>query len=160
MKRKIIIICTTILVVIGLALLLIFNFKDKEKVAIKPETFKDILEKNGYIIFETTSQFENFDDYITKSYAAQKDDIQIEFYELSSEENAVNMYNANKEKYVPRDKNTPRKSKYPTSNYSNYSTTIEGKYKYMARIDSTFVYIDVDESYQKDVNKIMKKIGY
>ena len=95
-----------------------------------------------------------------EAYIAQKDDYQIEFYKLSSEENAVNMYDTNKAKFETQKGNNATSTNANMKNYSTYSLNSNGKYKYISRIDDTFVYVDVDENNKEAIRDIIKEIGY
>ena len=85
---------------------------------------------------------------------------QIEFYELSNEENAISMHNTNKTKFESQKSNASASATASMNNYSTYSLTTNGKYKYLSRINNTLVYVDVDENYKDIVKDIMKEIGY
>lgn len=159
MKKALIIIGIIVVVVVGIVLV-VFNTLNKEKTPISADTFNTIMEGKGYVMTDTTIQFAQYGSLMTKSYAAQKNDYQIEFYELSTDENAISMYNTNKTKFESQKSNASASATASMNNYSTYSLTTNGKYKYLSRIDNTLVYIDVDESYKDIVKDIMKEIGY
>ena len=159
MKKALIIIGIIVIVLVGI-ILVVFNTLNKEKTPISANTFNTTMESKGYIMTDTTSQFAQYGNYMSKSYAAQKTGYQIEFYELSSEENAISMYNTNKTKFESQKSNASASATASMNNYATYSLTTNGKYKYLSRIDNTLVYIDVDESYKDVVKDIMKEIGY
>lgn len=159
MKKALIIIGIIVIVLVGIVLV-VFNTLNKEKTPISANTFNTTMESKGYIMTDTTSQFAQYGNYMSKSYAAQKTGYQIEFYELSSEENAISMYNTNKTKFESQKSNASASATASMNNYATYSLTTNGKYKYLSRIDNTLVYIDVDESYKDVVKDIMKEIGY
>ncbi len=45
-------------------------------------------------------------------------------------------------------------------NYSTYSLTTNGKYKYLSRIDNTLIYIDASDDYKDAIKDIIKELGY
>lgn len=157
MKKALIIIGIIVAVLVGIVL---FNNFNKEKTPISADTFNTIMESKGYVMTDTTIQFAQYGSLITKSYAAQKSGYQIEFYELSTDENAISMYNTNKTKFESQKTNASTSATASMNNYSTYSLTTNGKYKYLSRINNTLVYVDVDESYKDIVKDIMKEIGY
>lgn len=159
MKKVLIIIGIILIVIIGIALVA-FNALNKEKIPISADTFNTTMEGKGYIMTDSTSQFAQYGSLMTKSYVAQKSGYQIEFYELSDEENAISMYNTNKTKFESQKSNASASATASMNNYSTYSLTTNGKYKYLSRIDNTLVYVDVDESYKDIIKDIMKEIGY
>ena len=157
MKKVLIIIGIIVLVLVGVGFLA-FNSLNKEKVSISASTFNTTMENKGYIMTDTTSQFAQYENYMKESYVAQKTGYQIEFYELSSVEHAISMYNTNKTKFESQKSNASASATASMNNYSTYSLTTNGKYKYLSRIDNTLVYVDVDESYKDIVKDIMKEI--
>lgn len=158
--KKALIIIGIVVAVLAVILFIVFNTLNKEKTSISADTFENIMEGKGYILTETTSQFAQYTNYISKSYVAQKTGYQIEFYELTSEENAISMYNTNKTTFESQNSNISASTTVGMNNYSTYSLTTNKKYKYLSRIDNTLVYVDVDKSYKDIVQDIMKEIGY
>ena len=159
MKKGLIIIGIIVVVLVGIGLIT-FNALNKEKTPISASTFNTTMESKGYVMTNTTSQFAQYPNYMSESYVAQKTGYQIEFYELTSEENAISMYNTNKTKFESQKTNASASATASMNNYSTYSLTTNGKYKYLSRINNTLVYVDVDESYKDIVKDIMKEIGY
>ena len=159
MKKALIIIGIIAVVIVGIVLV-VFSSLNKEKTPITADTFNTTMESKGYVMTDTTSQFSQYGSLMAKSYAAQKSGYQIEFYELSNEENAISMYNTNKTKFESQKTNISTSSTVSMNNYATYSLTTNGKYKYVSRINNTLVYVDVDETYKDTVKDIMKEIGY
>ncbi len=159
MKKALIIIGIIVVLLVGIVLIA-FNALNKEKTPISANTFNTTMASKGYVMTNTTSQFSQYENYMSESYVAQKPGYQIEFYQLSNEENAISMYNTNKAKFESQKTNSSASATASMNNYSTYSLTTNGKYKYLSRIDNTLVYIDVDESYKDVVKDIMKEIGY
>lgn len=160
MKKKVLIIVLVILaVLVGVGCIFI-NVLNKEKTPITPEQFKTTMEENGYTVIDVTSQFEQYGDYMTKAYVAEKDGYQIEFFTLSSVENAIGMYSTNKTKFESLAGNASASYTASMNNYSIYSITTNGKYKYVSRIDNTLVYVDEDTTYQDSIKTMLKELGY
>lgn len=156
-----------ILIIVGIVLLLLiggcvalFNSLNIEKVSITADMFNNLMTEKGYTLFDTTSQFAQYDGYMIKSYAAYKDGYQIEFYELSSVENAISMFNTNKAKFESQKDNASVYSSTSMNNYATYSLTTGGKYKYLSLIDNTLIYIDADDNYKDAIKLVVKEIGY
>lgn len=158
--KKIAIIAGIIMIVIVCIVVAIFSVLNKEKTPISSEEFKSIMEGKSFTIIDVTQQFVQYKDYMLEAYIAQKDDYQIEFYKLSSGENAVNMYETNKAKFETQKGNNATSTNANMKNYSTYSLNSNGKYKYISRIDDTFVYVDVDENNKEAIRDIIKEIGY
>lgn len=139
---------------------MIFSEANKEKTSINTNTFKNIMENKGYTIYDTTSQFEQYGNYMLSSCLVKNNNYQIEFYELSNTENAIDMYNTNKSKFEAQKSNMSTSTTTNMKNYSTYALTTNGQYKYISRIDNTLIYINVDENYKDSVQEIIKELGY
>lgn len=157
---KILIIVGIILAVIIGAICIGVSKLNKEKTPVKAEEFRTTMESNGFKVVDVTSQFAQYNGYMNTAYVAQKDEYQIEFFVLSSLDNAVSMYNTNKAKFESQKANASGSYETSIKNYSVYSITTNGKYKYVSRIDDTLIYIDADTTYQGDIKAIVKKLGY
>lgn len=158
--KKIIIGIIVLVIVVAMAVTVLFMSLSKEKLAITAMDFASIMEQNGYVIQDVTGLFEQYDNYITKGYVAGNENFQIEFYELSNDENAIYMYNTNKQKFENQNTSGYASSKVEISNYGKYTLKTNGKFKCISRIDNTLVYIDVNETYEDTVKELLNKIGY
>ncbi len=162
MKKGVIIalIILAVIAVIIVGVCALIGALNKERVSMTADQFNRIMESNGYVMTDTTNQFAEYGSLMTKSYVAQKSGYQIEFYELSNEENAISMYNTNKTRFESQKTNVSASSTVEMKNYAIYSLTTNGKYKYVSRINNTLVYLDVDTTYKDTVKDIIKEIGY
>lgn len=157
---KVLIIVGIILaIIIGIVFIAIHNL-NKEKIPATADKFKATMEAKEFKVIDVTSQFAQYSDYMNKAYVAQKDGYQIEFFVLSNVENATNMYDINKKKFESQKGNSSAFYTTNMKNYSLYSITTNGKYKYISRIDNTLVYVDADANYQKEIKTILKTLGY
>lgn len=72
----------------------------------------------------------------------------------------VSMYNTNQQKFESQKSNRSTSSTASMKNYSTYSLTTNGKYKYLSRIDNTLIYIDASDDYKDAIKDIIKELGY
>ena len=160
MKKGIIIFLVIVAIIVcGVAVLIVTL--NKEKTAITADTFKTTMTSKGYIVSDVTSQFAQYGDYVKKAYVAQNGtDYQIEFYELSNLDNATSFFNTNKLKFEAQKGNVSSTYNASMKNYSTYSITTNGKYKFVSRVDNTAIYLDVDTQYQDSVKSVIKELGY
>lgn len=159
MKKFLITLGIIAVVIVGI-FIVVFSSLNKEKTSILADTFSTTMKNKGYVVYNVTSSFAQYENYMSKAYVAKGNGYQIEFYELSTVENAISMYNTNKAKFESQKSNVSSSTTASMNNYSTYSLNTNGKYKYISRIDNTVVYIDVDEQYKDTVKSIMKEIGY
>lgn len=157
MKKALIVI--GIVIVVGI-FVIVFSLPQKEKLAITSDTYITTMKDKGYVIYDVTSSYANYGSYMLKAYLAIGDGHQITFFELSTPEHAIGMYNTNKEKIESQKSSTSSSTTVSKNNYSKYSLNTNGKYKYLSRIDNTLIYIDVFERYKDTVKDIMEEIGY
>lgn len=125
------------------------------------DEFKDIMKDNDYYIINSKEQFSEYD-YILDSYIAidSTKNFQIEFYKLSDIENAKAFFEFNKDIFDAERANTSLYTDVSLNNYDKYTLITDNSYKVLSRIDNTVIYIDVDKKYKKNINNILKKIGY
>lgn len=160
MKKTVIIV--TVIVLIFLALIgIVFINLNKEKVSITASDFKNSMEQKGYIITDANSQFSQYD-YVKQVYVASSGDysFQIEFYELSDENYAIDFYNNNTSRFEESKGNASSKTSVSWKNYSKYTLSSNGKYMVVSRINNTAIYIDVDDKYKDTVKDILNELGY
>ena len=130
-----------------------------KKTAITTSEFNSKAEKAGYQTTDITAQYSSYK-HVKEATIAKNDNYQVEFYVITSEEEAKGMYETNKSDFENSKGSSSSYSSVELGNYSTYAQTSSGKYKYIARVDSTLLYIDVDEKYKDDVKKFVKELGY
>lgn len=82
------------------------------------------------------------------------------FYELSSEENAIDAYRSLLTQIESQESNVSASYTISMKNYGIYSLITKKDYKYISRIDNTLIYVNVDKDYKDTVKDILKEIGY
>ena len=149
-------------IVVLLVLICIFITGCGNKKALTAAEFSDKMSaENKYLVYDATNQFSNYD-YIKKVYiVADKDaNYQLEFYELDSTENAISFIKSNRKTFENAKGKSSVESEVEIANYYKYTLKSNKKYKVLSRIDSTAVYVDVDETYKDQIDKILEEIGY
>ena len=141
------------------AIVMLIVSLNKEKVSITATEFASFMEDKDYLVQEVTNQFVQAAG-IKKGYVAGNSDFKIEFYELVNDEQAISMYNTNKAKFETMETGNYIRTHKEINNYGTYTLKVNGTYKYLSRIDNTFVYVDVLEKYEDVVEDLMDEIGY
>lgn len=129
------------------------------KTALKVEDFKSVIENEGLIFTDITSQYEDVE-YILSASVASSDDWQIEYYVLDSENNARNMFNTNQSIFESFNDGSAVSTSLSLKNYSTYSLNTKNEYMYICQVDNTLLYIDVNDNYTKEVEEIIDKLRY
>lgn len=135
-----------------------FKYVKLAKEAITSKEFIQIMEDNDFEIADVTEQFEDADIEVKKGYVALGDDYQIEFYTFDDEDEAKMFFKVNKAKFETDSASS--EVSLNGKNYSVYSVTSNGKYKFVERIDKTVIYLNVDKEHKDDVKDLVKELGY
>lgn len=130
------------------------------KTAITADKFSEVMNDKAYVLEDVTVQFAQYGDYVKKVCVARKSGYQIEFFELANVANAIESYNTNKTKFESQKGSTSSYFTVSKGNYNMYTLTTNGKYKYICRVDNTFIYMDVAEEYKDEVKSIVNELGY
>lgn len=150
-----------VIVIIGIIFFAVtFISLNKEKGVISAKSFSRKMEDKGYEIYDITNQFAQYENYIEEAYVAKEDEYQIEFYELTDLENAIDMYGTNKLNFERQKGDNSAYVSKDGKNFSTYSLQANGKYKYLSRVENTIIYIDVDEEYKDTIKETIKELGY
>lgn len=130
------------------------------KKALTKEEFKTLMEKENFKVEDSSSKMSEFD-YIDKLYIAYNDDsYQIEFYELIDEDSAITFFNNNKESFENSKSSNSYESSVSKNNSDKYTLLTNNKYKVISRIDNTAIFVNVDKSFQDEVDSLLEKLGY
>ena len=159
--KKTLIIILAIVLVLGLIGPIVFFSFNKEKDAISATTFHSSMQGKGYTVVDATSQFSSYP-YVEQVYIAAPSDYsyQIEFYTLSDESYAISMYNNNKSNFEASKGNSSVGSNVSINNYAKFTLQSNGKYQVVSRIDNTLIYLNVDEAYKWEADKILADFDY
>jgi hypothetical protein len=125
-------------------------------------SFKSTMEGKGFTTMSGKDQFPGYEYLNDITVALKENSYQIEFFDFTDVDHAVSSYDTNKAKFKKEVEDSSSSSYVETNigNYSVYTTTVNGKYKYICRVDNTLLYIDVDEKYKDEVKDIVKELGY
>lgn len=123
--------------------------------------FNSLMEEKGYSIVDVKEQFAEYD-YISEAYLAidKNGDYQLEFYVIESPDIAARFFESNKAAFESSKGNMSSQKDISAGNYSKYTLTSEGQYKYICRIENTVIYADEAEEYKPEIKEIAKKLGY
>lgn len=131
------------------------------KTAIGSENFKATMDSKEYKIVDATSQFSEYD-YVKQVYVAVSSDskYQIEFYEFDTDNNGMDFYNTNSEKFEKNQENGALKTTVSLGKYNKFTLSGNNKYQVVSRIGNTAIYVDADAKYKDDIKKVVEELGY
>ena len=120
---------------------------------------KDITEKlneQDFMVSDFTSQME--DDSMKSVLIANNGNYQIEYYEFESEKRAKKAFNDNVDMFETiNDKKGTTKS---DETYDKYIQELSDTYNSLTRVGKTLIYASVNIEYKKDLNNLLKDLGY
>ena len=131
------------------------------KAAIGPESFQSKMEKKGFVIRDITDDpyyDENFEYAIIATN--NEKNYQIELYVLSTVDYAKSMFKNNKEIFEDAVEGTKSYTDVSVKNYSKYTQSDNSTYYVISRIENTLIYAKENKELKKEINEILKDLGY
>ena len=128
------------------------------RTAITVEEFSEKMKEQGLTIIDATNQFE--EGAVESVTIAMTDIYQIEFYVVSSEDQAISAFEENKEYFESVISNSSSNASVSMGNYSEYSRTTDDAYFAISRVGNTFVYIEVPKENKEAVIDLLDLLGY
>ena len=131
-----------------------------KKTVLSSDEFKAKASELGYTSKAAKDQFAK-EDYIKEvTLAINSKGFQAEFYVFADKNSAVSVFNTNKTKFENSKEGKSLESSSSMANYSAYSLVSGGKYMHICRVEDTMLYVDVEEQYKDEVQKLIKELGY
>ena len=129
----------------------------KERIA--SAEFSVRMEEKGYEIVDVTSKM---DGQVVSAMVAVGENAayQIEFYEVATEQQAKAAYAQNKATFEAEKGLVSSAYSNHGANFDLYSQKSDGWYRYVCRVDKTFLYASVPEQYRSAVQDAAKALGY
>ena len=130
------------------------------KKAITTDEFKAQADKSGYQVSDVKNQYEDFNTIKEATIAYNQEGFQVEFYVLTSNEDAISMFTTNKVDFESKKTDTNVETSASMKNYDTYSLTNNGEYSYLSRVENTFLYVNVKQELKDKVKDFVDKLGY
>lgn len=162
MRKKILITCAVILMIviiaIGISVFFILSNEEKPKTGMD---FYGIMQGKGYVISDAKNQFMSYD-YIREAYVASSNEYsyKIEFYVLSDKDYATKFFDNNKAFFEESKGEIEAETNINEGNHSKYEISANGKYSVVSKIENTAVYVNVSEEYKDIVKEVLVELGY
>ena len=130
------------------------------KEVISAEDFKFVTEEYGYTVQDDTESYQMQTSFEKVLIATKKDDIyQIEYYEFSDEETAIQIYENQKMTIEGTSEVSSHKS-IEAMNYDKYEQTSDINYGVVVRVENTLIHAIVNIEHKKEIQKILEKLNY
>ena len=147
----------SILLILVLALLFSSCSLFKPKTMLTAEEFKTLMEGAGYTVEDVTAQYdEGSADTVLIAY---NEDYQIEFYALSTTDQAEEAFRVNKQTF----EDTPgvkSNTELNGSNFNYFAATTSDSYLVVSRVENTFIYVEEAAEFKDDIKEALNLLGY
>ncbi len=130
------------------------------KKSISTDEFIHIAEGKGLYTADVKQQFSANDEIISATIAASLDGWQIEYYTLTSKDDAKRMYNKNKSIFESDSVGGSKSATIDFLNYTKYTLENSTFYMVASRIDNTFLYAKVPIAYKSSAIDLINALGY
>ena len=131
------------------------------KKAVTTDTVQSLAAEKGLQCVDVKQQFADYD-FITEATVIAPDDFsyQMEFYTFSDSSQAQSFYANNKSNFEMNKGSVYTDSSLSGKNYARFTLNTNGKYMFIAYVDNTVFYVDVDQAYKSTVEEFIKAIDY
>lgn len=136
-------------------------FSGCSKTAAASDSFKAVAAEMSMETADVIQQFAAYD-YVKEAIIAAPADhkYQIEFFVLSDASYAKSFFDANKAKFELSKGSSFSEKSSNGKNYVSYTLTAGDRYMFLEQVDSTVVYVDVEEAYADSVKEFLKELKY
>lgn len=154
-----------ILVVALLVLFLSVVFtKGNPKTPATAEQVTSALEKNGFDVFDLTSDYQekwNMDSVLKNAVVCEEDDLRFDFFVFDNEQNA-DYVRIKYQTYIRENRyaNPNIEISEGATNYTLYTIKAKGVYTINMRVANTLVFAYCNEDNANKLNAIMRELGY
>lgn len=154
-----------VLLLFGLFIMIVLELTTKPKDVATSEQVWDVIAAQGYEPQDITELYYNRDsnskNVLLKCIAFEKDDINFKFFELNSDNAAINIYTQAYQKISYKYNATHSiEIEHQMANFTIYSLDSLGKYNVAIYVGNTAVYAYCDSENKLEINKILDAIGY
>ena len=153
--KKILVVCS-----LFLALFVVTGCSIFSKKAVTSSQFKSVAEKNNLTIIDVKNQMNEYEFIQEALIAKAADGWKVEFYVLSTNSDAKEMYDTNRKLFEDSKSGTVNEKYLTIKEYSMYDLESNGYYMHLSKVDNTLLYVKVDKKYEENAKKIIKDLGY
>lgn len=153
--KKIFVVCSLLIALFTVTGCSLFSKK-----AVTSSQFKSVAEKNNLTVIDAKSQMSEYEYIYEALLAKASEGWQVEFYVLSTNNDAKEMYDTNRKKFEDSKSGTVKEKFLTVREYSMYDLESGGYYMHLTKVDNTLLYVRVPSNYKENAKKIIKDLGY
>lgn len=163
MKKKIIFIILAISLVLIIAGIIVGIMFYMPKKVLTTTQFKSVATKNDLEVKEVEIKDQNGNKIpdIDQALNAESElGWKIEYYILKDQDIAKKNYNTNKKIYSSYKNQLSEETEKSRNNYDVFTLKTQTSYMHVCRVENTILAINADDEDEKNIEKIIKKLGY
>lgn len=142
-----------------LAIFFLFgNLIPNEKDSLGAEAFEDEIQAQGFSLKKRKAR-RIFSKATTVQFA-QAPNCQLEFYAFDDKASTEEAYDSAKAELVAQEPSIFERNYFTMAQYAFYSLTDETDYTFVARLGKTVLYCQATSQNKKEVEKVIKELGY
>ena len=128
------------------------------KKSITADTFQNEMEKKNYTVQDVTATYD--EETTSKALFAVNTEYQIEFYALKNGAGAKSSYDFNKSRVVIQKTKDAKEKEVKKGNYVYYTLESSKVYTVISKVDNTVIYASTDSKHKKEIEEVIKNLGY
>lgn len=159
--KKVLVAIAVVALIAGILVFVLLLQWANDMVPVTAEEFSALMTAHGFEIEEVEAEEgSDADALLDRVLTARNGAYQVEYYACTSSEIASRFYYSNRNRLDGLRHYSALSSHISVGNYGNYALNSAGSYYYLARIQSTLIYVEADEAYQAEIEAIFKELGY
>ena len=128
------------------------------KTAITTDEFETIVEEAGLDVDDTTELYSS--PLVKKSLGAYNKSFTIELLIAPNDKDAQRIFTQTKEAAESNKSSASTTTSSASGNKAKFKLTSDGTYYLLSKIENTVIYVETDADNKKEVDKIVKELGY
>lgn len=153
-KGKILLILFLMVVSLGI----LVGCQSKEPV--DPDSFKENANSLGYETEDLTQDLNSQSASILNCLVIDKDDLHVEYFQLDSKDTASTLFEANKQIVEGYKGESSAEATESNSTYQKYTLTADDMYFIVEQVDNTLIYAYTEQDKSKELDELVKNLGY
>ena len=131
-----------------------------KRTALTNDEFKIRAVDYGYTVVDNTNNYSNSSAEIIGTSQLLLNDIEIQFYELSNDDVAKNMFNISRTSFEASKEATNSEYSASVGNYQEYQVTTESRFMRVTRIGNTIMRVNTKVTNEELTIEVFEKMNY
>lgn len=145
---------------VGLLLLLVTGCGQANYKPLTAQEFEDAMADHNFKIQDVSERISKEEVSAARIASQEDEDYQIEFQVYADMEQAQDFFQSVQQSMIENREKDAKESLIRERNYEGYTLQSSGVCYFVARIDTTIVYVVAYEEYSEEIMSYMKELGY